>query len=373
MRGTASRLMATLVVCSGLTLVASMGSGANRSLEPHEGPDEELPQVDLPALERAAPANIRSRVQELQRSARPGELGYTIGYTVVSGRPLPRVRPARADEKARTPEAMLRQNAAAQKILETAKIQGLQELLASRAAGTGSSSGSGKMTTMSSTPCASRAHFVYSDLPPIRNQGMCGSCWAFAGAGIVDISYRIRYGRHADVAEQELIDCAGGVVNPLVNGCDGFNVESTMLHLQFDGVAWEHRYPYVAKDSGQCKNPPYSYKAQAWGWVGIGFASVSDIKKALCQHGPVATTIEATERFQNYTGGVFHQKAQSSYGPIPGVNHAIIIVGWDDQKGAWRIRNSWGKGWGENGYAWVKYGNNAVGWDAVWVVAKEHP
>ncbi|WP_447984695.1 C1 family peptidase [Nitrospira sp. Nam74] len=68
---------------------------------------------------------------------------------------------------------------------------------------------------------------------------------------------------------------------------------------------------------------------------------------------------------------MFQQRSQSSYGPIPATNHAVVIVGWDDEKGAWRVRNSWGTGWGESGYAWVKYNNNAIGWDTVWAVAKK--
>jgi cathepsin K len=67
---------------------------------------------------------------------------------------------------------------------------------------------------------------------------------------------------------------------------------------------------------------------------------------------------------------VFQEKSKSSYGPIPSINHAVVITGWDDAKGAWRVRNSWGTGWGENGSAWVKYNNNAIGWDTVWAVAK---
>jgi cathepsin L len=228
-----------------------------------------------------------------------------------------------------------------------------------------------------STPCASQASFLYRQgsgqaLSPIRDQKQCGSCWAFAGASIVESSKRIRYGGVANIAEQELIDCAGGLVNGMIDGCNGFFVEETMLHMQFGGVARESAYPvYQAKDRGICLNPTYRYKVSTWGWVAIGYATVQQIKNALCQYGPVATSIEATDLFQDYTGGVFQQTPQSSYGPIPATNHAVVIVGWDDAKGAWRVRNSWGTGWGESGYAWVKYNNNAIGWDTVWAVAKK--
>lgn len=183
---------------------------------------------------------------------------------------------------------------------------------------------------------------------------------------------RIRYERRPpNVAEQELIDCAGWPFQGLINGCDGFFVESTMLHMQVSGVAPEGSYPYAARDTGNCRNPAYSYKVRTWGWVAIGYANVDRIKEALCNYGPVATYIEATALFKSYTGGVFSEKPRSAYGPIPAVNHAVVIVGWGDTKGAWRVKNSWGRGWGEDGYAWVKYNNNAIGWDTVWAIAKE--
>lgn len=186
----------------------------------------------------------------------------------------------------------------------------------------------------------------------------------------MDSSYRIRYDRNANVAEQELVDCAGGPAHALINACNGLFPEATMLHMQLNGVARESRYPYQAKDRGSCGKPPYSYRVKIWGWAGIGYASVQQIKNALCQYGPLATAMEVTELFQSYESGVFQEKPRSRYGPIPATNHVVMIVGWDDSKGAWRVRNSWGSGWGENGYAWVKYNHNAIGWDSVWVIAK---
>ena len=190
-----------------------------------------------------------------------------------------------------------------------------------------------QIQSRSVSSCASRSRNIWSStyLAPMRQQGTCGSCYAFAAGGVVDSSYRIRYGRSANIAEQELIDCAGGIANAMIDGCKGFFVEPTMLHAM-SGVAWEGRYAYVAKDRGVCGNPPYSYKILTWGWAGIGYASVSQIKDALCHFGPVATTIEATKLFKNYTGGVFQEKSRSRYGLIPTINHAVMIVGWDPRR-----------------------------------------
>jgi C1A family cysteine protease len=285
--------------------------------------------------------------------------------------------------KRRTPESRRKQNEEARKIIEREQIPTVEEIMNHRGQMPAQPSptlnrgnnflavGAGEQPTSN---CASRRHFEYTrargEVPPIRDQESCGSCWAFAGAALVDSSYRIRHGRASNRAEQELIDCAGGPANGWIDGCDGFFIESTMLHMQLNGVAWENRYRYTGRDGGTCRNPPYSYKVSAWGWAGIGWASKNEMKEALCKYGPVATTIDVTEDFKDYTGGVFSEKPRSRYGPVPFNNHAVLIVGWDDDKGAWRIRNSWGSGWGENGSAWVKYNYNGIGWDTVWAIAK---
>ncbi len=100
-------------------------------------------------------------------------------------------------------------------------------------------------------------------------------------------------------------------------------------------------------------------------------ADASKIKSALCQYGAISTIVPATPAFNNYIGGVFKE---------PGVTywdnnaHAVVLVGWDDEKKAWLLRNSWGVGWGEAGYMWVDYETYAAAderyrGNEYWVVA----
>lgn len=401
--------IATVSCAFGALLLAAapFAYSAERPFDPVDEVDSEPAVEDFRAREAVAPPQVKQLLQQQRQFVQQNNLPFSVGFTSATERPLPKLRTA-PDVKTRTLESMQRQNAEAAQVLQAGKIPTIEQILNQRAIqpiapppqlnpqlqinprgipeqeGQGQASDAvsetapeGEVSSRAvSGSCASRSSFLYKQgtgeaLSPIRNQGACGSCWAFAAAAVAEASKRIRYGGVANISEQELIDCAGGPGHAFINGCDGFFIEPTMLHLQFDGVAKESNYPaYQAKDRGVCNNPYYRYSISTWGWVGFGYANVQQIKNALCQYGPVATTIHATSLFQNYTGGVFQERANSSYGPIPSINHAVVIVGWDDAKGAWRVRNSWGTGWGENGSAWVKYNNNAIGWDTVWAVAR---
>lgn len=384
--------------------------GAERPFDPVDEVDVEPTIEDFRAREATASPQIKQRLQQQRQFIQQNNLPFSVGFTSATDRPLPKLRMA-PDVKTRTLQTMQAQNQEAARILQAERVPSVEQILNQRALqpiapplqlnpqlqikprgvpgeerptesgsqeeSTTEPTAEGEVSSRAvSAPCASKSAFGYQQgtgeaLSPIRNQGACGSCWAFAAAGIVEASKRIRYGGVANISEQELIDCAGGIGHPLIDGCNGFFIEPTMLHLQVDGVAKESNYAsYQARDRGRCDNPYYRYSVSTWGWVGFGYATVAQIKNALCQYGPVATTIEATNLFQDYTGGVFQQKPNSTYGPVPSINHAVIITGWDDEKGAWRVRNSWGTGWGENGKAWVKYNHNGIGWDTVWAVAK---
>jgi hypothetical protein len=106
-----------------------------------------------------------------------------------------------------------------------------------------------------------------------------------------------------------------------------------------------------------------------WGYVGrnIRRPTVQEIKEAIVAHGPVTANVNSTRSFQHYTGGIFNDRNSDT------TNHLVVLVGWDDTKGAWLLRNSWSARWGEAGYMWIKYGSNAVGEWATWVEPRHAP
>lgn len=106
-------------------------------------------------------------------------------------------------------------------------------------------------------------------------------------------------------------------------------------------------------------------RALAWGYVNekdpFALPSVAQLKQALIEHGPLAVPIHGDNCFSIYQGGVFNGRGAG------GPNHVMVLIGWDDEKQAWLIKNSWGAEWGEQGFGWVAYGSNGIGKYAAWI------
>ena len=199
---------------------------------------------------------------------------------------------------------------------------------------------------------------------PVKDQGPCGSCWTFAAMAAFESNYFITNRVSFTGAEQQLLDCSHA------GTCGGGASHTAWDNLQGYGTADAGVYPYAGADS-QCKwAKPTPYHWAAWGWVNednpIAPAPVEKIKAQLCRRGPLKTSVVAgTDGFPAYRGGVLNEITNKP------TDHAVTIVGWDDAKQAWLIKNSWGTQWGENGYIWINYKSNKVGSKAAWVQARK--
>jgi hypothetical protein len=158
----------------------------------------------------------------------------------------------------------------------------------------------------------------------------------------------------ANISEEDLVRCSGA--GSCAGGWWAFE------YLVNTGCSSENDYPYTASDGSCQQNLPRPYQASTWGYVGS--ASIAALKAALVEYGPLTVAVYVTPLFQAYIGGVFDESASGD------VNHGVTLVGWDDGDGAWIIKNSWGVGWGENGYMRIKYGSNSIGYAAAWVKPK---
>lgn len=199
-------------------------------------------------------------------------------------------------------------------------------------------------------------------LSPVKNQGSCGSCWAFSTVGVMESALRINDGIEADLSEQYLIGH-----NEDNWGCDGgwiahkYHVYQVPQGENEAGAVLEAECPYAAADEVCPTTPPlrHPYTIDAWYYQA---EPIEDIKAMIYQYGPVFTSICTGPAFRSYRSGVFD--TDESAVCSGGVNHAVILVGWDDNlgtEGAWIMRNSWGPTWGLSGYMEIAYGTSGIG------------
>jgi len=197
----------------------------------------------------------------------------------------------------------------------------------------------------------------------VRDQGNCGSCWAFGTVGSFESAILIADNLTRDLSEQWLVSC-----NTDGWGCNG-GWWAHDYHVS-PGSVYETDFPYTATDA-PCGGPyTYHEKLASWAFIGSenGVPATDAIKQAIYDHGPVSAAVCVNTAFQLYTGGVFSPTTRCN-----SINHAIVLTGWDDAKGAWRLRNSWGSDWGEGGYMWIAYGKSYVGYSANYVLYGDTP
>jgi cathepsin L len=171
-----------------------------------------------------------------------------------------------------------------------------------------------------------------------------------------------QHGGFPAVSAEDIVACVQGVA------CSE-QAAPTAFDQAVKGIAGENEVPYAPTPTSQACSGKTTYLAITFDYVGANSLrpTIDEIKQALCDHGSVAAGIFASLAFQSYTSGVFQETPPSS---PPWMNHWVTIIGWDDSKQAWRVKNSWGTAWGENGFAWVDYSSADIGFAAQWVVSR---
>ena len=312
------------------------------------------PVEDYQAREQTATPSIRERLAALRRKLEAEHATFEVGYTTALELPLSQLAGTRVPARPNVAPAV---NERAQQLLridreaaEKANID-LQRFFCRPDA-------------------ASFDWRTLNKVTPVKSQ-VCGTCWDFTAMGAYEGSYAVRNNQLVDTSEQYILNCANA------GSCQGGWWMPVFDFLIQHGDASEANDPFTGNDQLACPTGLQTrFRASAWGFVANNQSSippVADIKKALCEHGPLATAVYVDPAFQAYTGGVFDEHTQQFKDPV---NHGIVIIGWDDAKKAWLIKNSWGPGWGETGgqgsskgFMWIAYNTNEIGVATAWVDA----
>ncbi len=177
---------------------------------------------------------------------------------------------------------------------------------------------------------------------PIKNQGQCGSCWAFSTTGSLESAYAISKNKLYSLSEQELMDCSHSFGN---QGCEGGLMDDAFMFVKSNGICKENTYPYKAVDE-KCRESSCSSLFKISGYTDVPTSDENALQLAVYKQ-PVSVAIEADQPgFQFYSRGVFNTNCGYK------LDHGVLAVGWGTEGGLkyWRVKNSWGSAWGDNGY-----------------------
>lgn len=195
-------------------------------------------------------------------------------------------------------------------------------------------------------------------LGPVRNQGSCGSCWAFSAYATLSDVIALHGKGMLDLSEQHLVSC-----ETQSYGCNGGWYADAFALIKDEGSVLEKDFPYQARDV-KCPNSlPHTYKILGYTEISTGVADTETLKRAIYAYGPVSVAVSVTGDFQNYSGGIYNNGSGGA------INHATNLVGWDDtaKPPHWIMRNSWGASWGEDGYMRIAYKSKQIGYAAAYI------
>jgi C1A family cysteine protease len=224
--------------------------------------------------------------------------------------------------------------------------------------------------SLSAVSCSSATDCNYADLgavTPVKDQGQCGSCWAFSTTEAVETSWFQAGNKLPVLAPQQIVDC-----DKTDAGCNGGDTPTAYEYvIKAGGMETEAEYPYKARD-GTCAfksaDVVASIKSYSWGITPCNTVATHNCDSqnetglwSVVQNiGPQSICVDA-EPWQTYRSGIYSGSAcKHGYYDL---DHCVHLTGYGVEAGQkyWLVKNSWGTSWGEKGYIRLAYGQNICG------------
>jgi len=189
---------------------------------------------------------------------------------------------------------------------------------------------------------------------PVKDQGYCGSCWAFSVTEQIESDWLRTGGSQAILSAQQVTSCTHYYI---AGGCNGGNTEKGFDYANA-GVELDSDYPYTSGQAGvtgKCASDSSKFVVKTTGYTNVASGAGDEDSMAgyVGSTGPLSIVVDASQ-WNTYTGGIVVDCGQD-------LDHAVQVVGINTNEGYWKVRNSWGTSWGESGFIRLAYGNNTCG------------
>ncbi|XP_050402314.1 digestive cysteine proteinase 1 [Patella vulgata] len=195
---------------------------------------------------------------------------------------------------------------------------------------------------------------------PVKDQGVCGSCWSFGTTGTIEGALAIMSGKVTRLSQQQLVDCSWGEGN---NGCDGGeDFRSYDYIMKKGGLSSDEQYgQYLAAD-GYCHDDKVTPVVKVTGYVNVTTWNATAMKLALFNHGPISIAIDASHKSLSFYSSGIYSDPQCGNKPDD-LDHAVLAVGYGVYMNEpyWLVKNSWSTYWGNDGYVLFSQKDNMCG------------